>query len=69
MLKKQYLLYVTNGNNCYFNNFIKSLDEKVSLSDSLKAYDAVVANSKHHYKVNVKWYNKELYCFFKLEWA
>lgn len=66
MIKRQY----HRGQPGYFNNFILSHDPEGTIEEELKLYKATIAKSKNkHYRMNVKWYDHELYVIFVLRYS
>lgn len=66
MIKKQYL----RSQRGYFDNFILSNHPDGIIEEGLKEYKATIAKSKNkHYKLNVKWHDKQLYTLFVLRYS
>jgi len=66
MIKKQY----RRGQRGYFDNFIMAHHGNDIIEEKLKEYNAMLAKSKNkHYKMNVKWYDEQLYTIFVLRYS
>lgn len=66
MIKKQY----RRSQRGYFDNFIMTHHPDDSIDEQLKLYNATIAKSKNkHYKMNVKWYDEQLYTLFVLRYS
>ena len=67
MIKKQYDRFKQG----YFYNFINSNDPEGVIEDGLKKYKAKLAKSKYknNCKLNVKWYDEQLYTIFVLRYS
>lgn len=67
MIRKQY----ERSQMGYFNNFILSHNGEDIIEEQLKPYKAKLAKSKYknNCKLNVKWYDEQLYTIFVLRWS